>query len=408
MLSLENRKLLLSLIFVVSSLFGGDFEDGMRYFHENQFKEALNAYERVLIEDDNDQRARLELARTYMALGMYNLAYNEFQTVLKTNPPQEVVEKIEIFLEIIERAQSRTRLFVAFKIGGGYDTNINTKSSFAEQIAYYQSETNNSPFIDYDALAQEQVGDTYLNESIYLAHQYDIGRKDGFVIQSSLFYLNQNNNNYKESEYSYAKVESGLGYKGEWLSFDTPVFADGVALAKEPLFYTYGLKPKLTLNLHEDFILQGEMQYKQNKFLKESYTPYNLASLSSNLSLSLFQTITLMLNGGKESASYSSDTLFVDKQFLGVTLGYGFALERLSFNLFTTYTDTLYDDSAYTNGAQRLDQNLKVDTNLSFKLFRPLLLSLVYNYTYNLSNYLLSDYKKETLGLNLTYNWSVL
>ena len=405
---MENRKLLIILLLIIAPLFGGDFEDGMRYFHEEKFKEALNAYERVLIEDDNDQRARLELARTYMALGMYNLAYNEFQTVLKTNPPQEVVEKIEIFLEIIERAQSKTKLFVSFKIGGGYDTNINTKSSIDDQISYYKSETNNSPFIDYDTLAQEQVGDTFLSEAIYVGHQYDIGRKDGFFIKSNIIYANQNNNEYKSSEYSYAKIMTGLVYQNDWLSIDTPIFTDGVTLAKENLFYTYGVKPKLTLSFGKNLLLMGDFQIQMKKFLQDAYTPYNSKIYSSNISMSLFNTVTIALNGGKEVEEDATDTLFVDKQFLGATVGLSFTLGWLHWDIDTTYADILYSDTATTNGALRFDQNLKIGTNIGFRIFKPLTLSLVYNYTYNLSNYLLSEYKKETLGLNLTYNWSIL
>ncbi len=92
---------------------------------------ATIAFERVLAVEPNFAGARLDLARAYFAMGSDDLARSELDTVLQSNPPENVRIIVARYNEAIEarRKKLQPTLIGYVEAGGGTDSNISAVTS---------------------------------------------------------------------------------------------------------------------------------------------------------------------------------------------------------------------------------------------------------------------------------------
>lgn len=104
-----------------------DYLFGMAAIDTGEISKGIFSLERVLIVQPNNHVARLELARAYFLLGEDLRARQEFNTVLKKNPPPGVLVTIKQFLNAIKlretRYKSSSKAYVEVNLG--YDNNVN-------------------------------------------------------------------------------------------------------------------------------------------------------------------------------------------------------------------------------------------------------------------------------------------
>ena len=111
-----------------------DFFYGLAALESGNPNESVFALERVAATATNPvlrERARLELARAYFVTNNLTASENLFNLVLASNPPANVQQNIEAFLQLIEaRRDSQSATFnwsIASDIGS--DTNVNSATS---------------------------------------------------------------------------------------------------------------------------------------------------------------------------------------------------------------------------------------------------------------------------------------
>jgi hypothetical protein len=106
---------------------GFDFYFGIAAIDSGHAGEGVLALERYVVNFPDNLEARLELARGYFVLGEDSRAREEFNGVLKANPPPNVVANIERFINSLDARQSsyRTTTGVFAEVGYGHDTNTN-------------------------------------------------------------------------------------------------------------------------------------------------------------------------------------------------------------------------------------------------------------------------------------------
>jgi hypothetical protein len=104
-----------------------DFYFGIAAIDSGHAGEGVLALERYVINYPDNLEARLELARGYFVLGEDARAREEFNGVLKANPPPDVAANIERFMNSLDARQSqyRTTTGVFAEVGYGYDSNTN-------------------------------------------------------------------------------------------------------------------------------------------------------------------------------------------------------------------------------------------------------------------------------------------
>lgn len=105
-----------------------DFYYGIAAVDSGHAGEGVLALERYIVRFPDNDRARLELARAYYVLGELQRAREEFQAVLRRNPPAEVQATIDRFMDSIRAQETRYRTSASFyvEMGGGYDSNVNS------------------------------------------------------------------------------------------------------------------------------------------------------------------------------------------------------------------------------------------------------------------------------------------
>lgn len=93
--------------------------------------EGVFALQRVVLQQPNNLRARLELARAYFALGEYRRAKSEFEYVLSKNPPENVKKNVALFMDAIEEREKRfsTNRTLYADVHIGHDSNVNSGPS---------------------------------------------------------------------------------------------------------------------------------------------------------------------------------------------------------------------------------------------------------------------------------------
>lgn len=108
-----------------------DYYYGAAAIDAGDASNGVFALERVLLQEPDNNAARLELARGYYVLEEYARARQEFETVMENNPPESVSSKVEEYLDAIRLRESRysTTSQLYFRTGFGTDSNVNAASS---------------------------------------------------------------------------------------------------------------------------------------------------------------------------------------------------------------------------------------------------------------------------------------
>jgi len=103
---------------------------GIAALESGQPTQAVFAFERVLVIEPDNTRARLELARAYYEMGENEASREEFTYARSQQVPQSVQQTIEEYLTAIDtrlrRGTQQSRLNFYLQIRGGYDSNVNS------------------------------------------------------------------------------------------------------------------------------------------------------------------------------------------------------------------------------------------------------------------------------------------
>ena len=116
-----------------------DFPFGLAAYHTSHYKEAVFAFERLVLLQPGNPRARLELARAYFASGDYVRAEDAFKAVLAVKPPPRVASRVQAYLDAIEtrRRRERTNYSAFAGLQLGYDSNINSATARETTDAWF-------------------------------------------------------------------------------------------------------------------------------------------------------------------------------------------------------------------------------------------------------------------------------
>ncbi|HYE36392.1 MAG TPA: tetratricopeptide repeat protein [Methylocaldum sp.] len=193
---------------------------------------AVFPLERVLLMQDWNDRARLELGRAYFALGEYQSAATQFHAVQDRKPPPNVAARIQQFLDEIDRRSQfeQTRFSGAAELSVGYDTNINSSTDLTSVAI---------PALGVLLLgdSSRQQEDGFFEVAVSGQVQHALSKKRGVYFQAGV----RDHDNFDSNELDALTVGAGGGYM--WLRerdrFRVPVQFQRVFLNAED-FRTLG------------------------------------------------------------------------------------------------------------------------------------------------------------------------
>jgi len=406
------RKNILIVLLIANWLFAevNDFDDGLKAFKSGDYKEAIAAYERVLIYNENNHRARLELARSYMALFMYDSAKVEFEIVLASNPPKEVRKNIEKFLQLIEKKSKQHKWNLLLSLGIGDDSNINSSPNELELINYLSTSFPSLNPNNFNTTGE--LDGRYISEYLGLSHTYKKRPDAMYSWQNSIQIANQNfqgqHNDSDKSDYdfTYMKYNTALGIDINRYKALFPIYSSKLIYGGKSTFNTYGIEPTLS-TINNNFLFNIKSNYYQKRYLSNSDKGKNSNYLDGSFEIyyalkNHFTNIKITLAKESKKNNNSIDT-FIEKSLKRLNLGYSYKFNSYTFGANYTYTDTKYDDLIDKSNKKRNDNLKSFSLQISKSLSKNIDLGVNYQQNKNNSNYTPSSYSKNIIALNITY-----
>ncbi|AWB66615.1 hypothetical protein C2869_09310 [Saccharobesus litoralis] len=320
-----------------------DYLYGIAAINSGYLPQGILALERYLKAVPTNDRARLELAKGYYEIGAYARARQEFEFVLRYNPPANVRNKIQQYLDAMQAdslISKRNKTGSYFELTAGYDSNSNA-GTYNNEIEFGSNTPDlavRTAITDPDAkenpsrFVQLTLGSQFLRrvggglgvyagldldtKHYFSAQQFDtdtLAAYTGFsflkgiglyrlTLSGSKFFVGGNEYRNTLSWNGEARYDLGSGYEASGIaqyselkhadassSQDATVFTLGLGLSKQ---FNTSWKPRLVLRTtwSQDSNLNQRVDLdKQTKSLRlsASVTP----SAKSNLALNLaYQT----------------------------------------------------------------------------------------------------------------------
>lgn len=164
-----------------------DFYYGLAALETANANEAVFALERVVATSEPGvlrQRARLELARAYFVTNNLSAAENLFNQVLASNPPQNVQQNVQAFLQLIESRRATQEPSFNWTVASviGSDDNINsaTSNGLIDTPLVGQIELNPDG---------QQTEDNFSNTTLTMGYVYPFTRDRALNANLSLAHL---------------------------------------------------------------------------------------------------------------------------------------------------------------------------------------------------------------------------
>lgn len=214
-----------------------NFGLGLSALAAGKLSHALFAFERVLIMNPGNQRARLELARTYTAMEQYGLARQEFQRVLESAPPAPVQRNIERYLAYMDRAENQWSHSGQVGLSVFHDDNANfgPSSRFIETvIGVLQVSSNTEP---------KEAWGVSLGASGSVT--YDAGSRGGWLVTGGATAYENWMEDATDQEIRYLRGEAGLRRVGRKTLLDLPAKVDHLEVGHDRFLLIAGVEPSL-------------------------------------------------------------------------------------------------------------------------------------------------------------------
>lgn len=374
------------------------FYFGRSAYETGHYEIALSAFERVGMLDKTSVRNKLEMARTYFMLKMYEDSELAYREVLE-NPsiPKNIKTNIELSLAKVAKVQKKSFTYATVMLDYIYDSNINYGS-----IGSYE--------YGGSTLGQiASISDTAIQAFANVVNIYDIGYKNGFAIKNSFSlylkdYLDYNNYNVLFLAYNPSLIYKETSFTAELVAgFDT------MELGKKKYLSSISLMPRFEFNHSPTLKSIAHFKYQRKKFEREAQ--HNLDSNRYELSYALQNILTprSFLQGNMtavQEKKVRGSNLYVDFDELNLRLNYANQFtKKYSFDLYAAARSRNYKDHSSGFGSVREDIGATGSIGVSMKVRPKLRVKLSTTYQYVNSNQDRFSYQKSTtiLGLNKSF-----
>ncbi len=211
------------------------------------YDQAAAAYERILIIDPNNIKARLNLGIAFYRLGAYTLSENELKKLVKNNSSDPFTLKARKYLDQIKRKMSPHQWRGSIDVGWLYDSNVNT----APDEDFIDSVDGSRP-LRRDA---REVSDWGITAGLNFSHDWDFGERGTWSWKNSFEANNYFYSDESDSNINMFSLASGPVYteKGSFRLI-LPLTFEYLNYGNDPFFRTFGIMPRCEI-YHSDWFL---------------------------------------------------------------------------------------------------------------------------------------------------------
>lgn len=378
-----------------------NFYLGRSAFEIHKYELSMSAFERILMVDPKNVRTRLELARVYFMMKMYESSEVEFLDILKNKElPKEVRDKINYYLYLIESTRKRSSLSTVVAIGFGYDSNTNSGSiEDTLNIAGTDLPNNNKP-----------VSDNFNQALASVTHSYDFGKKGGLILKNNIMALEKSYLSQQDKNILFINYSPTLSYQGESSTFDFSLGTDYLVYGQSPMVNSFFFSPKYTTMSKENWLTSYYYKQRFNRYSKKEMQNRNSTVYEGAYSISKsFKSETMFstqaLGQYERADSSAGDNIDVNRIVGGanILLVQGLPLNS-SIKFQTQLRATQYTQKNADN-TKRRDIYANAVLTYSYKMDSNMFIDLQYNYAKNYSNQDPYNYSKNIVMSNFTYTF---
>jgi outer membrane protein len=365
---------------------------------------ATLALERVLAMDPNFAGARIDMGRAYMLLGNSIQAREEFDNVMRLNPPDPVKRQLERFVAEIEQQTqvAKTTWNGFFGISFGRDSNVNSAPADAEQYI---------PLFGYSVPLDEsslRTPSNYLGLSgrVQVNHQVS----DAVGVYAALDLDSQRNFQASQFDRTAADLRLGSIFKFSNQELELSLVTGKTYLEQYHYRNLVGGGIQWRLKVGENHQLQGVAQFNRLSYPQRDVSVFDTDQTLIGVNwISMFGSNKeglAFIAGyrGKETAPNGNPS--GAKDFYGVRFGgqWGF---NSKWALFSTFGIALadYDAIELSQQKSRADAQFDWTFGTNYVLWENWSLRPQINLTRRDSNIGLYDFERREISITLRREW---
>ena len=243
----KSYDLFLNAFELVPDHFGINFYLGRSAYEIRHYEMAVMVYERALIIKPEDNRVKLEMARAFQKLGVYDMARKYCNEVLLSDPPETVRQNIELFLAYIDRFEQRH--FFRGTITLGLDWNDNVWSSPSDNII-----STALGELVLTGSASKEIDDVVYSAIVDVTHTYSFlyskwNWQTNGVGYKALYHTENNLDTLFLSletgpDYIFSQGVAGIRITGDYMDLDYAKYSDAIGTKA---FYRHIFAPALVM-----------------------------------------------------------------------------------------------------------------------------------------------------------------
>jgi len=374
-----------------------NFYLGCSAYETGRYEIALAAFERVEMLDEGNLRNRLEMAKTFYMLKMYEESQMAFEEVLANpNIPKNVRTNIELYLSKVKGVQKDSFTYATINLDWIYDSNVN----------YGQLHDK----IGGGLVATPEISDNALQAYGDVTNVYDIGQKSGFFIKNRFIGLLKDYQHEDGYDIGYIAYTPSLVYKSSRDLGELVFGADILSIGKKDYLHTYSAMTRYEYAHNMTLKSMLHLKYLQKDF-KRSWA-YDLDANHYEIAYGLQKILSPRsyvqgeINGCGERKKHGNRT-DVDYDEYKFNLNYANQItSRIGLEIFAQYRKRNYKENAkVVYSTKRVDDGGVLAANLNFRIIQRLLFHIKGYYTRVESNQNQFSYQKHTIavGLNKTF-----
>ena len=355
-----------------------------------KYEEAMSAYERVEILDEENIEARVALAKIYTKTKRDALAKAQAVALENYQLSPQQRSSLDAIRETTDLHSFKAYADLSF----GYDSNIN--------IAPSELDAGNSSQEIASGFARFLGSLSYINE---------IESKGGWYARGDLQVYNQSNIASEAQLYNLflGSLSGGLGFNDGKFNYYLPVGYDTVHYLDKNLLSQVKVKPSLNYTISHDFITNFNLSYVQRSYKDPVDAPRDDTAFGLGVGgYYLFGKNFVYLNAKYEKFSQDDSSiaaLFVDKTYFTTNMG-------VNYNL-TPYIVTRFDyrvrlasfEDNISSGEKRSDIYNQLELKVSHYFMKNYELFIKDRYINNSSNEDALTYQKNIILLGVSANY---
>lgn len=389
-----------------SKLFEQDFSNtlvnfylGRSAYELQKYEFATSVYDRILINEPNNTRVRLELAQTYLQMKLYTQALKEFELVLEDKMPVQVRKRVEANVAFLKAKEKRHFFDITAVLGIIYDSNVNSASTTFD--------INEFLGLPEDTLPNntQKEGATIFQVVAPISYKYKVD--ENFILNSSLVPLMMKYNNYKDKDLHALSLNISPTFYEKDYKYSFGFLYDLVYLAHEKYQSNYYIKPEITKVFSTNLLYNAYVKLGKVNYSKERLRDANHYEFSNNLKYASenFGVFDFGFSFGKELRAYDTRT-DVSNAFYSISLENSYELiNKYTINPSISYKRSKYIEEDVNFLSKREDKRYNYSLNLQKSLTKSLAFSLGASFIDVNSNQELYDYDKYLLKANLFYSF---